>query len=160
MSDVHRVWQRYMGVIRRNDLSDRLELLNTISWISRMGFIDSRALSLVLAGFFFGAPVLSHHSHSNYATTEYTLLEGKVTEFHWINPHTWIYIEVLDVGEQSTVWALEGASPTELLRDGWQRDDVKVGDTIAVRCHQLKDRSSGCLLGFVTPEGGIEKEWD
>ena len=51
MSDVHRVWQRYMGVIRRNDLSGRLELLNYISWISRMGFIGSRALSLFLAGF-------------------------------------------------------------------------------------------------------------
>ena len=67
---------------------------------------------------------------------------------------------MLDSDGQSTVWALEGASPTELLRDGWQRDDVKIGDTITVRCHQLKDRSSGCLLGFVTPEGGIEKEWD
>jgi len=125
-----------------------------------MGLMDSRVLPFLLSGFFFGAPVLAHHSHSNYATTEYTALEGKVTEFHWINPHTWIYIEVLGSGEQSTVWALEGASPTELLRDGWQQTDVKVGDTIAVRCHQLKDASSGFLLGFVTPEGGIEKEWD
>jgi len=130
---------------------------NSTNFISLYGV---RAVLMFFLVFIYGIPVIAHHSHSNYATTEYTHLEGVVTEFHWINPHTWIYIEVENVEGQATVWALEGASPTELLRDGWQRDDVKIGDTISVRCHQLKDRSSGCLLGFVTPEGGIEKEWD
>ncbi len=102
----------------------------------------------------------AHHSHSNYFTSEYTLLEGTVTEFHWMNPHTWIFLEVMNADDQAVVWALEGASPTELIRDGWARDDVGVGDQISVRCHQLKDRSNGCLLGFLTPEGGVEKEWD
>lgn len=105
-------------------------------------------------------PGVAHHSHGNYETTQYTHLEGVVTEFHWMNPHTWIYLEVPADDGQSDVWALEGASPTELTRDGWARDDVQVGDTINVRCHQLKDGSNGCLLGFVTPEGGVEKEWD
>jgi hypothetical protein len=102
----------------------------------------------------------SHHSHGNYLTTEYTHLEGTVREFHWMNPHTWIYLDVMGDDGQTTLWVLEGASPAELLRDGWARDDVEVGDHISVRCHQLRDRSSGCLLGFVTPEGGVEKEWD
>ena len=102
----------------------------------------------------------AHHSHSNYETTVYTHLEGVVTEFHWMNPHTWIYIDVRGDNGQSVVWALEGPSPTELTNDGWARDDVEVGDTINVRCHQLKDGSNGCLLGFLTPEGGVEKEWD
>ena len=104
--------------------------------------------------------VSAHHSHSNYETTEFTHLEGRVTEFHWINPHTWIFIEVVDAEGEAATWALEGASPTELRRDGWSEDDVQVGDTISVRCHQLKDGSNGCLLGFLTPEGGVEKEWD
>lgn len=108
-------------------------------------------------------PVLSawgHHSHGNYLTTEYTQLQGTVREFHWMNPHTWIYLDVTNDDGQTTLWVLEGASPAELLRDGWARDDVEVGDNIAVRCHQLRDRSNGCLLGFLTPEGGVEKEWD
>ncbi len=105
-------------------------------------------------------PGWAHHSHSNYFTSEYTSLEGTVTEFHWMNPHTWIFLEVVDTDGQAIEWALEGASPTELTRDGWARDDVEVGDRITVRCHQLKDRSNGCLLGFLTPEGGVEKEWD
>ncbi|MDH3419703.1 MAG: DUF6152 family protein [Gammaproteobacteria bacterium] len=105
-------------------------------------------------------PAWSHHSHGNYLTTEYTNLQGTVREFHWMNPHTWIYLDVMGDDGQTTLWVLEGASPAELLRDGWARDDVNVGDNISVRCHQLRDRSNGCLLGFLTPEGGVEKEWD
>jgi hypothetical protein len=37
---------------------------------------------------------------------------------------------------------------------------VKVGTNISVRCHQLRDGSTGCLLGFITPEGGVEKMFD
>ena len=114
----------------------------------------------VLTGLILAGPAQTHHSHSNYETREYTHLQGEVTEFHWINPHTWIFIQVLDDQGQPSVWALEGASPTELRRDGWEQDDVEVGDNISVRCHQLKDGSNGCLLGFLTPEGGEEKEWD
>lgn len=105
-------------------------------------------------------PAWSHHSHGNYLTTEYTQLQGTVREFHWMNPHTWIYLDVTGDDGETVLWVLEGASPAELLRDGWARDDVEVGDTISVRCHQLRDRSNGCLLGFLTPEGGVEKEWD
>ena len=105
-------------------------------------------------------PAWSHHSHGNYLTTEYTHLQGTVREFHWMNPHTWIYLDVIGNDGETVLWVLEGASPAELLRDGWSRDDVSVGDDISVRCHQLRDRSNGCLLGFLTPEGGVEKEWD
>lgn len=108
----------------------------------------------------FSAAASSHHSHGNYLTTEYTELQGTVVEFQWMNPHTWIYLSVPGDDGETALWVLEGASPAELLRDGWARDDVEVGDTISVRCHQLRDRSNGCLLGFLTPEGGVEKEWD
>ena len=102
----------------------------------------------------------AHHSHGNYIMTEYTHLEGIVKELHWMNPHTWIYLEVMGEDGETTVWALEGGSPGALTRGGWQPDSVVAGDRISVRCHQLRDRSNGCLLGFVTPPGGEEKEWD
>lgn len=105
-------------------------------------------------------PVGAHHSHGNYQLEEYTYLQGTVREVHWINPHTWIYLEVEDTDGQAKLWALEGGGIAAILRRGWSRDDVEAGDTISVRCHQLRDRSMGCLLGYVTPEGGVEKEWD
>ncbi len=106
------------------------------------------------------SPVWAHHSHGNYQLEEYTYLQGTVREVHWINPHTWIYLAVENADGQATLWALEGGSVNALLRQGWSRDDVEAGDRISVRCHQLRDRAKGCLLGYVTPEGGEEKEWD
>ena len=104
--------------------------------------------------------VHAHHSHGNYQMTEYTHLEGIVQEMHWINPHAWIYLEVVDSGDNSAVWALETAGASRLSNIGLSRDMAKEGDTISVRCHRLRDGSNGCLLGFLTPEGGEEKLWD
>jgi hypothetical protein len=118
------------------------------------------ALFLTGAVALWALPALAHHSHGNYIMTEYTHLEGKVTELAWMNPHTWIYLEVAGEDGEPVIWAMEGVSPGALMRRGWSKDSVKVGDTIKVRCHQLRDRSSGCLLGFVTPPGGEEQEWD
>lgn len=123
--------------------------------------MQNRVLAVFLAALLVGIlPASGHHSHANYRTTSYVYLEGTVTEVLWMNPHTWIYLEVADENGEPVIWALEGASPTELRSDGWQRDDIQAGDHIKVRCHQLFDGSNGCLLGFVTPEGGVEKEYD
>ena len=110
---------------------------------------------------------MAHHSHGNYDVTKYVNVSGTVKEVHWINPHSWIYLEVRNEGGKAAVWALEAADPNTIQRNGIRRDDVRPGDPIKVRCHQLRDGSNGCLLGFVTPAhgdpargDGIEKEWD
>jgi len=112
-------------------------------------------------------PVQAHHSHGNYDLSKWTTMEGKATEVHWIFPHSWIYMEVKDAKGQAAVWALEASGPNGLQRAGIKREDVKPGDAIKVRCHVLRDGSTGCLLGFVTPMHGdaarghgIEKDWD
>jgi len=105
-------------------------------------------------------PAWAHHSHGNYNTAQFTNLKGKVTEIQWINPHSWIYLEVTDDKGQPVVWALEGASVTQLARKGWTKEMIKVGDTIAVRCNQLRDGTNGCLLGFVSVAGAPEKIFD
>ncbi len=103
---------------------------------------------------------LAHHSHGNYLRTDWILLDGTVTERHWMNPHSWLYLEVVNPDGPPIVWALEGASVTTLRRGGWTRDSVEVGDEISVRCHPLKDGSKGCLLGYITTAAGVEKEFD
>ena len=105
-------------------------------------------------------PSWAHHSHANYVESEWIFLEGTVREIHWMNPHSWIYLEVMDADGQAAAWALEGASITTLRRDGWAQDSVEVGDKISLRCHPLKDGSRGCLLGYITMDDGSEKEFD
>jgi hypothetical protein len=53
------------------------------------------------------------------------------------------------------------------LGNGVKREDVRAGDAIKARCHQLRDGANGCLLGFITPlhgdaarGHGVEREWD
>ena len=106
------------------------------------------------------SPAWSHHSHGNYQMTEYTFLEGMVKEVHWVNPHSWLYLEVTDADGQPKLWTIETTDVNGLRRLGVTEDTVRVGDTISVRCHQLRDGSPACLLGFLTPEDGVEKEWD
>ena len=105
-------------------------------------------------------PVWAHHSHGNYNMTEFTTLTGIVKEMHWLTPHSWIYIEVKDAKGEPALWALEGAGVGQLLRRGWTRESIKAGDTISVRCHQLMDKSTGCLLGYVTTNTEKDKLFD
>jgi len=106
------------------------------------------------------AAVWGHHSHANYVESEWLFLEGTVSEIHWMNPHSWIYLDVVDADGQSRAWALEGASVTQLRRDGWTEDSIQVGDELTLRCHPLKDGARGCLLGYITLDDGSEKEFD
>jgi hypothetical protein len=112
-------------------------------------------------------PALAHHSHGNYVMSDFTYLQGTVSEVHFINPHSWVYVEVNDDAGQATLWALEATSAIGLARNGIERDDIRVGDLVKVRCHRLKDGSNGCLLGYLTPlhgdaarGTGIEQLWD
>jgi hypothetical protein len=115
----------------------------------------------------FAFPAWAHHSHGNYDVTKWTIVEGKVKEVHLINPHSWVYVEVKDDKGQTAIWAMETTNPISLERKGVGRGFLKTGDTIKARCHQLKDGTNGCLLGFLTPMHGdaarghgVEKEWD
>ncbi len=118
------------------------------------------AVVLVVAGLVMGTPALAHHSHANYAMTEYLQLSGTVTNLHWINPHIWVYIEVSGENAEPELWVLEAATPGQLARNGVTRATVQVGDTVSARCHRLRDGANGCLLGYVTGRDGIERLWD
>ncbi len=100
----------------------------------------------------------SHHSHGNYSV-EFTDIEGVVREVHLVNPHSWIYIDVM-TADGPAIWALEAASRNLLDRVGVTSDTLTPGENIKVRCHPLRDGSRGCLLGFVKAADGTITDWD
>ena len=122
--------------------------------VKSLGLVAVVAVAVAVA-----LPLWAHHSHGNYKMEEYTQLKGTVKEMHWLNPHSWIYLEVKE-GDKMTMWALEGASPAQLRRQGWETSMIKAGDTLTARCHRLKDDSPGCLLGFITVSDGVERKFD
>ena len=114
----------------------------------------------ILCAVAFAIPAAAHHSHGNYVDT-FTDLTGVVKEVHLVVPHSWVYMEVKNpkTGEPE-IWALEATGRGGLERLGVNREYIKPGDNIKVRCHVLRDGSRGCLLGFLKARDGSVKDWD
>ena len=80
-----------------------------------------------------GMPVLAHHSFSaQYDASKPVDVKGVVTQVDWTNPHARFYIEVKDDQGQVKAWNFELASPNVLVRNGWKRNTLKIGEPIAV----------------------------
>jgi Family of unknown function (DUF6152) len=88
------------------------------------------------------APMLAHHSFAaEFDGQKPVSVKGTVTKVDWVNPHSWIYIDVK--GDDGTVanWGLETGPPNILYRAGWRKDSVKLGDVISVEGFAAKDGS-------------------
>ena len=86
-------------------------------------------------------------------------IEGVVKQVVLVVPHSYVYIDVKK-GAETETWVLEATSRNGLEKIGVTRDYLKVGDAVKARCHQLKDGSNGCLLGFLKGPDGVVKNWD
>jgi hypothetical protein len=115
-------------------------------------------LAVVLA-VSFSVTASAHHSHGQYEET-FRDITGVVKEVHLVLPHSWVYIEVKDAKGEPQLWALEATGRTQLDRAGVGKGYLKAGDTIKARCHQLRDGTNGCLLGFLKTPGGEVRNWD
>jgi hypothetical protein len=71
-----------------------------------------------------------------------------------------VYIQVKDATGQPQLWALEATGRGGLEKIGVTKAYIKAGDSIKARCHQLRDGSNGCLLGFLKAADGTVKDWD
>ncbi len=88
-------------------------------------------------------PVLAHHSFAaDYDASKPITLRGKVTKFEWMNPHAHFYLDVKDESGGVTNWEFELGSPNTLMRSGWSRNSLKVGDEVIVKGCRSKDYSN------------------
>jgi hypothetical protein len=82
----------------------------------------------------------AHHAFSaEFDADAPVTLEGKVTKIEWINPHTWIHLDVVADDGSSKAWMVEGGTPNTLLRAGVNRNTLPIGSEILVRGYQSKD---------------------
>jgi hypothetical protein len=118
---------------------------------------SSRAVvtSLALTGALLcAAPARSHHSNVAYEVTKVITVTGVVTEFRWVNPHTWVYLTVSDGKGGQVEWAAEGRAPGVLLRAGWTRSSLKPGETITVDMSPAKDGKPVAIVARITKADG------
>lgn len=87
-------------------------------------------------------PVLAHHSFAaEYDQAKPVKLTGAVTKVEWMNPHARFYVDVKDEGGKVINWELELGSPNGLMRQGWTRNSMKLGDEVVVNGYLAKDGS-------------------
>ena len=85
-------------------------------------------------------PLVAHHSFAaEYDADKPVELKGVVTRVEWTNPHARFYLDVKDATGQVTNWNLELASPNVLVRSGWSRTSLRIGDDVTVSSAQAKD---------------------
>jgi hypothetical protein len=96
------------------------------------------AVAALVAG---GARVASaHHSFAaEFDGNSPVTLKGTITKMEWINPHSWIHIDVKNPDGTVTEWMVEGGTPNTLFRRGFTRDAVKAGMEITVEGYRAKN---------------------
>jgi hypothetical protein len=100
-------------------------------------------------------PVIAHHSFAaEFDAKKPVKLRGTVTKMEWINPHSWIHIDVKTPDGKVEQWMVEGGAPNALLRRGWNKNSLLPGTEIFVEGFQAKDgalRANGRDITF--PDG-------
>jgi hypothetical protein len=110
---------------------------------------------LSLAASLAGAPVAAHHSFSAiFDANQPVTLTGTVTRVEWMNPHTWIYLDVKKDDDSVEAWAFEMGSPNRLMRSGWNQDSLPAGRTVTIAGSRARDGSLKAAVDTVTlPDG-------
>lgn len=98
--------------------------------------------------------VQAHHSFAMFDKEQPTAVKGVVSKVEWRNPHVFIFVDVPDGKGGTTQYAVECNSPNVLMRIGWKRSTLKVGDEVTIDFYPLRDGRPGGLLDGVTLANG------
>src|SRR5689334_12222551 len=110
-----------------------------------------KALRLVvLTVLFFGLAFVplgrAHHSFAKFDQTKVEHVRGTVKDFEWINPHTWLHLDLVEANGAVRTWAFEGGAPEQLASLGWKPEEFHAGENVEIGFRPMKDGSRGGQL--------------
>ncbi len=117
--------------------------------MKKIGFI------LATAALFPQLPALAHHSFVAFDEESEITVTGTVTDFRFVNPHTYFFMDVTNDAGETINFRVEGETRNDLYRNGWRDDTLIVGDVVSVTVNPARDanRRYGRLLSLVKADG-------
>ncbi len=98
-----------------------------------------------------GVCVSAHHAFSaEFDAARPVTLRGTVTRLEWINPHSWVYLDVKEADGTVVPWKVEMGAPNQLLRRGWNKNSLPAGMEIIVEGYRAKNGSNIANGGNIT----------
>lgn len=119
--------------------------------------MSTRILLALIALFSLSGIASAHHSYAaEFDRNAAQTIEGVVTEVWFKSPHVRYYILVTDDDGNEVIWDTRGLTPTKLVRQGWMKDTVKVGDHVTLFGHVgHTNKSIMSILDITLPDGRV-----
>jgi hypothetical protein len=108
---------------------------------SQKSFAANAAFGIVAAALLTAAtPAAAHHAFAaEFDASQPLELKGTVTKVRWVNPHSWLYFDVVDSQGNVTNWGVEFSTPNGLARLGLTKADVATGTPIVINGYKSKN---------------------
>ena len=115
-------------------------------------------LAVVIAGLgllLAAAPLLAHHAFSaEFDVSKPLKLQGTLTKWEMINPHSWFHLDVKEPDGKVTTWMIEGGSPNQLIRLGVTKNTLRMGTEIIIEGYRSRDGTNKAVgRNFILPDG-------
>jgi hypothetical protein len=105
-------------------------------------------------GLWIAVPAYAHHSMTGFDRQKTVTLTGTIKGFGWVNPHSWIEMEVPNAKGGVDTWNVEMTAPGVLAKAGWKSNTLKPGDKVSIAVHPLITGEPGGLFVSVTLANG------
>ncbi|WP_428099887.1 DUF6152 family protein [Candidatus Rariloculus sp.] len=95
---------------------------------------------------------VAHHSFAMFDLSQHMLVEGRITDWHFNNPHSWLYIEAPDENGEMQQWGFEGAARVHATRQGVNGNTFRKGELVRVIMSPIRDGRRAGAMCFVVKE--------
>ena len=107
-------------------------------------------LAAVASLVMFSGSAMAHHGVAGYDMTKTITVHGTVSKFDWSNPHVVVYVDAKNEGGEMQHWTIEFASPVHMVRAGWSKSSMKMGDDITIDTHPSRNGAPVGISSTIT----------